>query len=392
MNTRAIVRCAAVALVAGSAFLAGCQNASDMTPTDTPSGDATNVVRSDFGQMPDGTSVGLYTLSNAGGMEVGLTAYGAIVTSIRVPDRDGQVGEITLGFDNLEDYLGGHPFFGAVAGRYANRIAFGSFQLDGQTYTLATNNGENHLHGGVEGFDKKVWNAAPFDGADGAGVVFTYVSEDGEEGYPGRLEARVTYTLTDANVLRIDYEATTDAPTVVNLTNHTYFNLKDAGQTPILDHELRLNADRFTPIDAGLIPTGELRQVDGTPFDFRSPERIGARIDADDTQIGYGMGYDHNFVLNRQGDGLALAADVYEPTTGRVLQVHTTEPGVQLYTGNFLDGSLVSSDGFAFERRSGFCLETQHFPDSPNKPDFPSTRLDPGDVYRTTTEFRFSTR
>jgi aldose 1-epimerase len=242
------------------------------------------------------------------------------------------------------------------------------------------------------GFDKRLWAAKPIENQNGVGIVFLYVSPDGEEGYPGTLDTQVTYTLTNDNVLRIQYEATTDKPTIVNLTNHTYFNLKDAGRSTILEHEIRLNADRFTPIDSTLIPTGEIRAVAGTPFDFTTAARIGSRIEGEDEQLAFGLGYDHNFVLNRSAEGLSLAAEVYEPTTGRVLEVYTTEPGVQFYTGNFLDGSAIGRGGQAYTRRTGFCLETQHFPDSPNKPDFPSVRLDPGQVYRSTTEFRFSTR
>ncbi|MEZ4699219.1 MAG: aldose epimerase family protein [Rhodothermales bacterium] len=358
-----------------------------MSSTDLP-----KIISTSYGTMPDGRNVGLYTLVNTRGMEVQLTAYGAIITSIKVPDRKGAMGEVTLGYDNLDAYLGGSPFFGAVAGRYANRIGKGSFTLDGTTYNLPINNGPNSLHGGLKGFDKQLWDATPINVEDGVAIEFSYRSADGEEGYPGTLDAKVTYTLTDDNTLRLDYEARTDKPTVVNLTNHTYFNLKDGGKTPILDHEIRINADRYTPVDENLIPTGELAPVAGTPFDFTTAHRIGERIDADNQQIAYGRGYDHNFVLNRNGDGLQLAAEVYAPSTGRVLTVRTTEPGVQFYTGNFLDGAYKAPDGTPYDFRHGLCLETQHFPDSPNKPDFPSTRLDPGQVYRTTTTFTFSTR
>lgn len=375
------------ALVAGGLLFASCK------PSDTmPAADLPKILSTSFGTTPEGASVGLYTLMNTQGMEVTLTAYGATVTSIKAPDREGRYAEVTLGYDNLEAYLAGSPFFGTVAGRYANRIGNAQFSLDGNVYTLAKNNGPNSLHGGLKGFDKQIWTANPIENLNGVGIEFSYTSPDGEEGYPGKLDVRITYMLTNDNTLRIDYEARTDKPTVVNLTNHTYFNLKDAGKTPILGHEVRLNADRYTPIDETLIPTGELAPVAGTPFDFTTARAIGERIDAEDTQIAYGMGYDHNFVLNREGDGLELAAEVYEPTTGRVLQVHTTEPGVQFYTGNFLDGSFVAPDGTPYARRTGFCLETQHFPDSPNKPDFPSTRLDPGQVYRSSTTFAFSAR
>ena len=371
-------------------LFAACQTPE---PMPEPSNVSTSrVTESAFGQMPDGRAVSLYTLTNAAGMQVKITNYGGIVTSVMVPDRAGNMGDVVLGFDNLEAYLAGNPFFGCITGRYANRIAKGQFTLNGETYELATNNGENHLHGGMVGFDKKLWDAEPVENESGVGVTMTYVSPDGEEGYPGTLTTRVTYTLTDDNGLRIDYEATTDKPTIVNLTNHSYFNLKDGGASSILEHEITIHADRFTPTDEGNIPSGELRDVTDTPFDFRTATAIGARIDADDEQITNGYGYDHNYVINREDDGLATAAEVYDATTGRLLEVLTTEPGVQFYTGNHLNGSYNGKNEASYERRSGFCLETQHYPDSPNQPDFPSPVLNPGETYQTTTIYRFSVR
>jgi aldose 1-epimerase len=341
-----------------------------------------------FGTLPSGEEVQIYTLSNSQGMEARIMTYGGIVVTLKVPDRDGNLGDVVLGFDSLDGYLGEVPYFGALVGRYGNRIGAAKFELDGQTYTLAANNGPNSLHGGVVGFDKQNWTV---ESADGSSLVLNYVSVDGEEGYPGTLTVKVTYTVTEENELKIDYAATTDKTTVVNLTNHTYFNFKDGGATPILDHEIMLNADRTTPVDDTLIPTGELAPVEGTPFDFREPHKIGERIDADNEQIRFGLGYDHNWVLNRSGDGLSLAARVSEASTGRVMEVYTTEPAIQFYTGNFLDGTLTGKGGTVYQKRSALCLETQHYPDSPNHPDFPTTTLKPGETYATTTAYRFST-
>ncbi len=380
------VHYAAAAVFAAALGFSGCS--SPKTASQVQEGKAT-VKKQAFGSTADGTPVDLYTLCNASGFEVAITNYGGIVVSVKTPDRNGNIGDVVLGFDSLDGYLKQHPFFGALVGRYGNRIANGRFRLDGVEYKLATNNGKNHLHGGIRGFDKAVWQARGLDTPDGPAVELTHVSRDGDEGYPGTLTATVVYTVTPKDELRIDYSATTDKATVVNLTNHSYFNL--AGEGDILGHELRLNAERFTPVDAGLIPTGELRSVKGTPFDFTAATAIGARIAGKDQQIGFGGGYDHNFVLNGGGGALAQAAEVYEPKTGRVLEVWTTEPGIQFYTGNFLDGTITGKGGRVYTQRSGFCLETQHFPDSPNKPEFPTTVLKPGERYDTTTLYRFKT-
>jgi len=348
------------------------------------------VRRDAFGKTKQGEAVERFTLTNRAGVEVSAISYGAIITSIRVPDRKGAAADVALGFDTLEGYLGDHPFFGTVVGRYGNRIANARFTLGGRTYQLAANNGPNHLHGGVRGFDKYVWAAAPIDGVNG--VAFTRTSPDGEEGYPGTLQVRVSYVLTEANELVIEYQATTDKATPVNLTQHTYFNLAGHGAGPVADHELMIDADRYTPVDESLVPTGVLAPVAGTPLDFRRPTRVGARIDAPDEQIRFGRGYDHNFVLNRRGNDLHLAARVVEPKSGRSLEVSTTEPGVQFYTGNFLDGTIKGKGGSAYVRRGGLCLETQHFPDSPNQPAFPTTILEPGATYRSKTVWKFGSQ
>jgi len=344
--------------------------------------------RAPFGHV-DGKDVFLYRLINAHGVEVRVMSYGATIVSLRVPDRNAQSDDVVLGFDTLDGYLAPEPYFGAVVGRYGNRIAKGQFTLDGTTYRLATNNGPNHLHGGVKGFDKVVWEAEPFDRDGRSGVVFTHVSPAGDEGYPGALDARVTYTLTQDNELIVEYSATTDKATPINLTQHSYFNLAGAGTGDILDHQLTLEADRFTPVDATLIPTGELAPVDGTPFDFRHPTAIGARIGADHAQLKYGNGYDHNWVLNGSAGQLRHAAKLEDPRSGRTLDVSTTEPGVQFYTGNFLDGTLTGRSGRVYKQRYGLCLETQHFPDSPNHQNFPSTILRPGERYQSKTVFAF---
>ncbi len=343
----------------------------------------------DFGAV-DGRPVKLFILTNDTGAQVSITEYGGIVVSLNVPDRNGSLGDVVLGYDNLESYVADTPYFGAITGRYANRIAEGRFEIDGTAYQLPVNNPPNSLHGGNKGFDKVVWEGTP--AASGDSVEFAYTSADGEEGYPGQLEAKVTYTWTDDNELRIRYEARTDKPTVLNLTNHSYFNLKDGGESSILQHEMSINADRFTPIDENLIPTGELAAVDGTPLDFREATPIGARIEDENEQLGFGAGYDHNYVVGREAEGLALAATVHDPSTGRTMDVRTEEPGIQFYSGNFLDGHHLGKGGVAYEHRSGFCLETQHFPDSPNQPDFPSTVLRPGETYSTSTVYKFYTR
>lgn len=348
----------------------------------------TSISEQEWGVTREGTPVRLYTLANRNGVTVKITNYGAIVTELHVPDRTGGITNVVLGFDNLEQYLQGHPGFGAVIGRFANRIAKARFTLDGQEYRLAANNGPNHIHGGLKSFDKVVWDAKTLPSKPNAvSIQFTYLSKDGEEGYPGNLSVAVIYTLTMDNELRVDYHATTDKPTILNLTNHSYFNLAGAGS--VLGHELFINADRYTPSDSELIPTGEIAPVKGTPLDFTQPTPIGDRIEQLKPSPG---GYDHNYVINRSGANLALAARAVEPISGRVLEVSTTEPGVQLYTGNFLDGRLIGVGGVAYDRHSGFCLETQHYPDSINKPNFPSTVLRPGQTFQSTTVFKFSTR
>ena len=344
-----------------------------------------------FGKTPDGQEISIYTLTNSKGVEARIMTYGGIVVSLKVPDKNGKLGDVVLGYDDLDGYAKNNsPFFGALVGRYGNRIAKGKFSLEGHEYKLATNNGENHLHGGLKGFDKVVWKGQESNGKDGPMLTLTYLSKDGEEGYPGNLSVTVVYTLTNNNELKIEYSATTDKTTVVNLTNHSYFNF--AGSGKILDHQMMINADRFTPVDTGLIPTGELKPVKGTPMDFTKPTAIGARIGQQDEQLIRGNGYDHNWVLNKGAAQLSHAATVYESTSGRVMEVWTTEPGVQFYTGNFLDGSITGKGGQVYHQRTGFCLETQHFPDSPNKPSFPSTTLKPGQKYSTTTIYKFSVR
>ncbi|MDP2955421.1 MAG: aldose epimerase family protein [Longimicrobiales bacterium] len=384
----------ATALLLASWVLSGCAAKDEEgaeTPAREPQEQAT-VTQQSFGVTADGDSVQAFTLTNANGMEVRAMTYGGIILSLKVPDRDGTLGDVVLGYDDLDGYLRETPYFGAIIGRYGNRIGGARFELDGATYALEANNGANHLHGGKRGFDKLVWEAQPMHLGNAVGVVFRRTSPGGEGGYPGALAVQVTYMLTDNNELIFDYLASSDAATPVNLTQHSYFNLAGDGSGDVLGHLLTLNADRYTPVDGGLIPTGELVSVEGTPFDFRSPHAIGERIGEDNEQIVRGGGYDHNFVLNREGtaDGeLVLAARVEEPTSGRFLEIRTTEPGVQLYSGNFLDGSLTGKGGAVYQHRYGFCLETQHFPDSPNKPDFPSTILRPGEEYRSRTVLTF---
>ena len=368
--------------------LATCKKGSGAPEgTSADKGGSTMTAKSElFGRLADGTSVDIYTLRNAAGLEARVMTYGAILLSLKVPDRNGVLADVNLGFDNLEGYLGTHPYFGAIIGRYGNRIAKARFTLDGVEYRLAANNNGNTLHGGIKGFDKVVWTAEPVKAAHGTGVKLTYLSKDMEEGYPGNLSVTVVYTLTDANELEIRYEATTDKKTVLNLTNHAYWNLKGEGRGDILGHVLRLEADRITAVDSptNLIPTGEIVPVAGTPFDFTSPHTIGERIARVEG------GYDHNFVLKSGGGGaLALAARVEEPESGRALEIWTDQPAIQLYTGNFLDGTVAGKGGKAYQKHFAFCLETQHFPDSPNHPSFPTTVLEPGQTYRTTTVHRF---
>jgi len=342
-----------------------------------------------YGKLPDGTPIDLFTLKNAQGMEAQITNYGGIVVSLKVPDKDGKLGDVVLGRPSLDDYVKSSPYFGALIGRYGNRIAKGRFTLDGVEYKLPISNPPNSLHGGNKGFDKRVWTAKPHMTDDGPALDLSYTSADGEEGYPGKLDVKVTYTLTNDDGLRIDYTATTDKATPVNLTNHSYFNLDGDGSPTILDEKLMIKASHITPVDATLIPTGKLMPVAGTPFDFTKPRLIGEDINSDNEQIRFGGGYDHNFVLDGESGKLRLVAKLYSKKTGRLMEVLTTEPGVQFYSGNFLDGTLTGKTGTPYPKRSGLCLETQHFPDSPNHPNFPSTILKPGETYRSTTEYRF---
>jgi len=374
---RVVALCVACGVLMASAAAASAQ---------TP-----GISKARFGTLEGGQTVDRYTLRGAGGVRVGILTYGGIVQSIQAPDRRGRLANVTLGFDNLEDYVTRNPYFGTITGRYANRIAKGRFTLEGQEYKLATNNGPNSLHGGERGFDKRVWDAEEVRQGRTVGLRLTYTSADGEEGYPGRMPVSVLFTLSPSNQLRFDYEATTDKTTVVNLTNHSYFNLAGEGKGTILNHQLQLNADRFTPVDPTLIPTGRLQRVAGTPMDFRRAHRIGARIRQNFGQLVIGQGYDHNWVLNRgSGGGLVRAARLRDPSSGRVLTISTTEPGIQFYSGNFLAGTLVGPGKQAYRQGDGLALETQHYPDSPNQPNFPSTVLRPGETYRTSTVYAFS--
>ncbi|MBI3403643.1 MAG: galactose mutarotase [Acidobacteria bacterium] len=400
MNTRAII----IAFVASVAAAA----AGNSTPARFQPAQRATLSRAPFGRMADGTAVEIFTLTSGAGMDVRTMPYGAGIVSIRVPDRNGAVADVVLGFDTLDEYVTKNRFFGVVAGRYGNRIAQGRFTLDGTTYTLATNNGVNHLHGGVKGFDKVVWSATPFERAGTVGVVYSHTSPDGDEGYPGELRVRVTYSLSSSNALTVDYDATTTKPTPINLTQHTYFNLAGDGSGDILGHQVTIDADRFTPVGATLIPTGELAPVADTPFDFRRPIAVGARIGADDPQLKAGNGYDHNFVLNKTSGGSRgpaprtvgprgstgsaplpqHAARVVHPGSGRTLDVSTSEPGVQFYTANSLN-AVAGKSGHVYQQYAGLCLETQHFPDSPNHPDFPSSILRPGERFQSRTVFAF---
>lgn len=350
-----------------------------------------SIQKEDFGETADGESIFLYTLENRQGTKVQITNYGAIVVSIFVKDKDGRFDDIVLGFDNLQDYIEDGSYFGAIVGRHANRIDKGKFTLNGVHYELATNEGDNHLHGGEMGFNKKVWKAEVINTQE-PGVKLSYLSKDGEEGYPGNLNVNVTYTLTDKDELKIGYHANTDKKTIINVTNHTYFNLQGEGEGDILDHIIKIDADRITPGKEGLIPTGELKEVSGTPFDFREARKIGARIDADDPQLDLGPGYDHNWVLNNWNESLQKVVTLYEPQTKRLMEVLTTEPGMQFYTGNFLDGTILGKNKKPYKYRSGLCLEADHFPDSPNNPNFPSVILEPDESYTQTTIYRFSVK
>jgi aldose 1-epimerase len=370
------------------ACLAGCATKGE------PAG---NISRQPFGTA-DGQPVELFTLRNSKGAEATIMTYGGIVTSLKMPDRNGNYGDVVLGFDTLagytsDSYLRGCPYFGALIGRYGNRIGGAKFTLEGKTYTLAANNGPNSLHGGVKGFDKVVWKAVKDDvGPHGPRLELNYVSKDGEEGFPGNLNVTALYTLTDDNQLRIDFTATTDKPTLCNLTHHSYFNLRGQGNGDILGHEVYIISDKTTPVDKGLITTGGFAAVDGTPFDFRTPHAIGERINDPNEQLQYGPGYDHNWVINKPLGKLGLMARVYEPTTGRVMEVLSTEPGLQFYAGNFLDGTITGKGGKVYQRRTGFCMEPHHYPDSPNKPNFPTTELKPGDTYHNTIIYSFSAK
>jgi aldose 1-epimerase len=374
--------------IAGFALLAGC------APAPQPESPVAGTIsKAPFG-MKEGIEVDLYTLRNSNGMEATITNYGGIVTSLKVPDRSGQFGDVVLGFDTLDgylskEYLAANPYFGALIGRYGNRIANARFTLDGKEYVLAANNGPNHLHGGIKGFDKVIWEGRAIEGEEPS-LELRYLSRDGEEGYPGNLNVIATYTLTGDNALKVDFTATTDQDTIVNLTHHSYFNL--AGKGDILGHEVMIKANTFTPVDSGLIPTGELRPVAETPFDFNTLTAIGARINEDNEQLKFGKGYDHNWVIDKPAGELGLMASVFESGSGRVLEVLSTEPGLQFYSGNFLDGTLTGKGGWVYEFRNGFCMEPQHYPDSPNKPSFPSVVLKPGETYRNTILYRFSTR
>jgi aldose 1-epimerase len=386
-----------VLLIAAGLGVAGLVGCTSMPESNNTIG---TITQATFGYTAARTPVEIYTLRNGHGMEARIITYGGIVQSLKVPDKDGKLEDVVLGYDTLDGYLTNNPYFGCLVGRYGNRIGGAKFTLEGKTYTLATNNGPNSLHGGIVGFDKVVWKAKSWFTLDGPALELNYVSKDGEEGFPGTLKVTAIYTLTENNELHLDFTATTDKPTVCNLTHHSYFNLKGQGNGDILGHEVYINADKITPVDKDLITTGELKPVDGTPFDFRKPTAIGARINDPDQQLQYGPGYDHNWVINKPLDKegkpmlnkFSLQARVHEPTTGRVMEVWSTEPGLQFYAGNFLDGSIIGKEGKMYPRRSGFCMEPQHYPDSPNKPMFPSTELKPGKTYQTSIVYRFSVK
>ena len=350
------------------------------------------ITKADFGKTTEGQAVEIYTLRNANGAEADIMTYGGIVQKLTMPDKNGKFADVVLGFDDLPGYIDKSPYFGALIGRYGNRIGGARFTLEGKTYTLATNNGPNSLHGGLKGFDKVVWTARPMQTSQGPALILTYASLDGEEGFPGNLMVTATYTLTDDNALKLECTAVTDRPTVVNLTHHSYFNLSGQGNGDILGHIVYINADQTTPVDAGLIPTGEFKSVAGTPFDFRNPTAIGARINEPDVVLQYGPGYDHNWVISKPPGQLGLQARVAEPTTGRVMEVWSDEPGLQFYAGNFLDGSIIGKGGVTYQARTGFCMEPQHYPDSPNKANFPSVVLKPGQTFHNTIIYKFSVK
>lgn len=364
----------------------GCKEKTESTQVSASQ--KSEIIKTDFGQLSDGTMSSLYTLTNKNGVKVSITDYGGIIVSVMVPDKSGVMADVVLGYDSVALYEKNNPYFGAIIGRYGNRIAKGKFSIDGKSYQLATNDNTNHLHGGVKGYDKVMWNVQAVEGEEPA-LVMTYLSKDMEEGYPGNLENKVTYTLTNENAIKIDFEATTDKPTIVNMCNHSYFNL-NGGQSDILDHSLKIFADKYCAVDKTLIPLVGLAEVANTPFDFRAFKNIGTDINKDDIQLKNGLGYDHCWVLNQKASsGMILAAILQDSVSGRTLTVETTEPGIQFYSGNFLDGTIVGKYGVKYNKRSGLCLETQHFPDSPNRPDFPSTLLNPGEKYASTTTYTF---
>jgi aldose 1-epimerase len=392
MNKSIFIYFRSIMLIAIAIFLFQCgteqQPANETEETEAPSA---TISKSAFGTTPDGQEVDKYTLKNQQGMEIDVITYGGIITSWTAPDKDGNYQNIVLGYDSLAQYIRSNPYFGAIIGPYGNRIAKGQFEIDGTTYNLETNDGPNHLHGGVKGFDKVVWTAEEAKSDNGVSLKLSYLSKDGEGGYPGNLTSTVWYTLTEDNTLEVSYEATTDKKTIVNLTQHSYFNLSADFSKDILDHELTINADHYLPVDATLIPTGELRAVENTPFDFRQPKTIGEEIEQENDQLAKGKGYDHCWVLNEQ-ETFRKVSSVYHPASGRYLEIYSGEPGIQFYCGNFLDGTLPMPGGGTYAYRTGFCLETQHYPDSPNQDSFPSVLLSPGEKYSTKTTFKFSTK
>lgn len=391
-NLKPIVYCILLTFTMGLNIQ--CKNNKNDKSTEKPETmEKLTISKSDFGKTKDGSPVEQYTLKNANGVEVNVITYGGRITSLKVPNKDGKLENVVLGHDTMEGYLrDDNPFFGALIGRFGNRIAKGKFTLNGKEYTLATNDGSNHLHGGVNGFDRVIWKAEPMEGTENSSLKLTYLSKDGEEGYPGNLNVTVVYTLTKDNALEVSYEATTDKATVVNLTQHAYFNLTGDFSKTILDHVVEINADTYLPVDETLIPTGEIRKVEGTPFDFTSAKQTGKEINADNEQLKRGQGYDHCWVLNGDKGTMRFAASAYDKTSGRFMEIYSEEPAIQFYTGNFLNGTLPMPNGGTYAHRTGFCLETQHYPDAPNQKDFPSTVLEPGETYATKTIFKFSTK